>query len=289
VLDDRKSAILRAVVEQYVSTAQPVGSNAVAARSDMSVSSATVRNEMTLLEREGYLVQPHTSAGRVPTEKGYRFFVDGLADGGRELSAGSARQVREFFTAAHGELEQMLHDTTRLLTSLTHTAAVVVGEQPRDVRVRSVQLVDLSPQVLLAVVVFSNGDVLKRTVETVTPTDPDDVANAQSVIAAALSGTARADLRTWSPVTADGASVAVAGIVEATAAELRTALETDDARVFVEGASLLAGSLEARETVEQVLGILEQQFVVVSLLKELVDRGVTVAIGSETGVGPLAE
>jgi heat-inducible transcriptional repressor len=109
------------------------------------------------------------------------------------------------------------------------------------------------------------------------------------VIAAALSGTARADLRTWSPATADGASVAVAGIVEATAAELRTALETDDARVFVEGASLLAGSLEARETVEQVLGILEQQFVVVSLLKELVDRGVTVAIGSETGVGPLAE
>jgi heat-inducible transcriptional repressor len=289
VLDDRKSAILRAVVEQYVSTAQPVGSNAVAARSDMSVSSATVRNEMTLLEREGYLVQPHTSAGRVPTEKGYRFFVDGLADGGRELSAGSARQVREFFTAAHGELEQMLHDTTRLLTSLTHTAAVVVGEQPRDVRVRSVQLVDLSPQVLLAVVVFSNGDVLKRTVETVTPTDPDDVVNAQSVIAAALSGTARADLRTWSSATSDGASVAVAGIVEATAAELRTALETDDARVFVEGASLLAGSLEARETVEQVLGILEQQFVVVSLLKELVDRGVTVAIGSETGVGPLAE
>ncbi|MFZ4669393.1 MAG: heat-inducible transcriptional repressor HrcA [Microthrixaceae bacterium] len=289
MLDDRKSAILRAVVEQYVSTAQPVGSNAVAARSDVSVSSATVRNEMTLLERDGYLVQPHTSAGRVPTEKGYRYFVDGLADGGRELSAGSARQVREFFTAAHGELEQMLHDTTRLLTSLTHTAAVVVGEQPSDVRIRSVQLVDLSPQVLLAVVVCSNGDVLKRTVEMTAPTDPDDVAAAQSVIAAALAGTARVDLRTWSPVIAEGVPAAVGTVVDATAAELRTALQTDEARVFVEGASLLAGSLEARETVEQVLGILEQQFVVVSLLKELVDRGVTVAIGSETGVGPLAE
>ena len=289
MLDDRKSAILRAVVEPYVSTAQPVGSNAVAARADVSVSSATVRNEMTLLERDGYLVQPHTSAGRVPTEKGYRYFVDGLADGGRELSAGSARQVREFFTAAHGELEQMLHDTTRLLTSLTHTAAVVVGEQPSDVRVRSVQLVDLSPQVLLAVVVCSNGDVLKRTVEMTAPTDPDDVAAAQSVIAAALEGTARLDLRTWSPVIAEGVPAPVRTVVDAAAAELRAALQSDDARVFVEGASLLAGSLEARETVEQVLGILEQQFVVVSLLKELVDRGVTVAIGSETGVGPLAE
>ena len=79
-LDDRKSAILRAVVQQYIETAQPVGSTTVAHNPDVGVSSATVRNDMTVLEREGYLAQPHTSAGRVPTEKGYRFFVDGLAD-----------------------------------------------------------------------------------------------------------------------------------------------------------------------------------------------------------------
>ena len=78
-LDDRKAAILKAVVEEYVETAQPVGSQTIARAEDLHVSSATVRNEMTILEREGYLAQPHTSAGRIPTDKGYRFFVDSLA------------------------------------------------------------------------------------------------------------------------------------------------------------------------------------------------------------------
>ncbi len=296
MLDDRKSAILRAVVEHYVSTAQPVGSNAVAARADVAVSPATVRNEMTLLERDGYLAQPHTSAGRIPTEKGYRFFVDSIPERGRvDLSEASARQVREFFTAAHGELEQMLHDTTRLLTNLTHTAAVVVGDQVSVAVVRSVQLVDLSPRVLLLVLVFNNGDVVKRTVELDVDVDADDVARAQAVLVEELVG------QPWSAVTAwvaPGAAppsppvaqtVGTASVLTAVASSLGAEDHPDDARMFVEGTSFLAGSLEARETVEQVLGILEQQFVVVSLLKELVDRNVTVAIGSETGLSPLAE
>ena len=296
MLDDRKSAILRAVVEHYVSTAQPVGSNAVAARADVAVSPATVRNEMTLLEREGYLAQPHTSAGRIPTEKGYRFFVDSIPERGRvDLSEASARQVRDFFTAAHGELEQMLHDTTRLLTNLTHTAAVVVGDQVSMAVVRSVQLVDLSPRVLLLVLVFNNGDVVKRSVELDVDVDADDVAAAQAVLVEELVG------QPWSAVTAwvgPGAAppsppvartAGIASVLTAVASSLGAEDHPDDARMFVEGTSFLAGSLEARETVEQVLGILEQQFVVVSLLKELVDRNVTVAIGSETGLSPLAE
>ena len=88
MLDDRKAAILRAVVEEYIQTAQPVGSAHVANVRELSVSSATVRNEMGVLEREGYLVQPHTSAGRIPTDKGYRFFVDSLTPPGT-LDAGS--------------------------------------------------------------------------------------------------------------------------------------------------------------------------------------------------------
>lgn len=298
MLDDRKSAILRAVVEHYVSTAQPVGSNAVAARADVAVSPATVRNEMTLLERDGYLAQPHTSAGRIPTEKGYRFFVDSIPERGRvDLSEASARQVREFFTAAHGELEQMLHDTTRLLTNLTHTAAVVVGDQVSVAVVRSVQLVDLSPRVLLLVLVFNNGDVVKRTVELDVDVDADDVARSQAVLVEHLVGQTWSQVTSWSaPATPPTPATPTAGstpggasVLAAVAASLGADERPDDARMFVEGTSFLAGSLEARETVEQVLGILEQQFVVVSLLKELVDRNVTVAIGSETGLSPLAE
>src|SRR5205085_12404 len=125
-LDERKAAILRAVVTEYIETAQPVGSQRVAQAPEVSVSSATVRNEMATLEREGYLVQPHTSAGRVPTDKGYRFFVDQLTAPGA-LPAVQRQQVRDFFAAAHGELERMLHDTSQLLSDVTHYAAVVVG------------------------------------------------------------------------------------------------------------------------------------------------------------------
>src|SRR5947199_5053479 len=121
MLDERKASVLRAVVEAYISTAQPVGSSSVSRAPGVNVSSATVRNDMVALEQEGYLHQPHTSAGRVPTEKGYRYFVDSLGVPG-QLRGPQAHQVRTFFEKAHGELEQMLHDTSRLLSDLTeHT------------------------------------------------------------------------------------------------------------------------------------------------------------------------
>lgn len=283
-LDQRKAAILRAVVQQYIETAQPVGSTSVSARPDVAVSSATVRNEMTLLERDGFLAQPHTSAGRVPTEKGYRFFVDGLdaADG---LRATNVAAVRDFFATAHGEIESMLRETTRLLSTLTHSAAVVVGERPEAATVRSVQLVDLSARTVLVVVVLSNGTVLKRSVDVAEELGPDDVADAQETVSRGLLGADLVVVSRWEPPPA-----APGGVLAAVAANaIRRAIVAEDQRVFVDGAAHVAGSFEARETVEQVLLILEQQLVVVSLLRELLDGGLTVAIGSETGMETLAD
>src|SRR3954454_12767061 len=164
MLDDRKAAILRVVVEEYIETAQPVGSTHVAGLPRVSVSSATVRNEMAVLEREGYLVQPHTSAGRIPTDKGYRFFVDSLTEPG-PLDPVRRQQVRDFFAKAHGEIEQMLQDTSRLLSGLTDYAAVVVAPSHEVATIRSAQLVSLGPRTLLLVVVLSNGVVEKRILE----------------------------------------------------------------------------------------------------------------------------
>ena len=287
-LDQRKAAILRAVVQQYIETAQPVGSTTVANRPDVAVSSATVRNEMTVLEREGYLAQPHTSAGRVPTENGYRFFVDALP-GVDSPSPTNVRAVRDFFASAHGELESMLRETTRLLSSLTHSAAVVVGDAPEVASVRSVQLVDLSPRTVLAVVVLSNGVVLKRTFDPGADfpdgLSTDDLAAAQALVVQGIVDRGVADLSAWSaPSGAPGASVA-----DAAADAVRLAVAEAGQQVFVDGAAHVAGSFETRETVEQVLTILEQHFVVVSLLKELIDGCLTVAIGSETGVETLAD
>src|SRR5207248_9003381 len=121
MLDERKAAILRAVVEEYIETAQPVGSGHIAPA--VNVSSATVRNEMVAVEHEGYLRQPHTSAGRVPTDKGYRYFVASLRGPG-ELGTAQVHHVRTFFGNAHGELQQILHDTSRWLSDLADCTAV---------------------------------------------------------------------------------------------------------------------------------------------------------------------
>src|SRR3954447_3312082 len=163
-LDPRKATILRAVVAEYIETAQPVGSGHVAKSPGVNVSSATVRNDMATLEHDGFLQQPHTSAGRVPTDKGYRFFVDSLAEPA-VLAAADSQQIRSFFAKAHGELEQMLADTSRLLSSLTQYAAVVVPPPTEAATVRSVQLVGLTPRVALLVVVLSNGVIEKHTLE----------------------------------------------------------------------------------------------------------------------------
>src|SRR5690606_41045568 len=116
MLEDRKAAILKAVVEEYIQTAQPVGSGHIADAPGIGVSPATVRNELVQLEKQGYLHQPHTSAGRVPTDKGYRFFVDALQL--PPLGAVESDQISSFFETSHGEIERLLHETTQLLVGL---------------------------------------------------------------------------------------------------------------------------------------------------------------------------
>src|SRR5271168_4474492 len=116
-LNDRRAAILEAVVAEYIGSAEPVGSAHVANAPGVRVSSATVRTEMVALEREGYLAQPHTSAGRVPTDKGYRYFVDHLKAG--ELGSAQQQQIKEFFSHVRGEMEDVLEQTTTLLSRLT--------------------------------------------------------------------------------------------------------------------------------------------------------------------------
>lgn len=283
-LDDRKAAILRAVVEEYIDTALPVGSHHVAERSDVSVSSATVRNEMVALERDGFLAQPHTSAGRVPTDKGYRFFVDNLAGPG-PLGPAERARVREFFARAHGEIEQMLHDTSRLLSGLTSYAAVVVGPQAEAATVRSVQVVGLAPRVAVVVAVLSNGAVVKHTLDLDEPVGDERLGAVTAHLAPRAVGNTLSELADL-PATGDQVVDAVA----AKAADvLRSSGRDEPEHVFVGGAARMAAAFDAVETVRSVLDTLEQQYVVVSLLRDVLDRGLSVAIGREHGLEPLSE
>ena len=283
-LDDRKAGILRAVVEEYIDTAQPVGSSRIVQTGGLQVSAATVRNELSVLEREGYLTQPHTSAGRVPTEKGYRFFVDQLTPKGT-LQPAQRQAVQSFFNTTHGALEQMLHDTSRLLSNLTDYAAVVVGPPHEAATIRSIQIVGLAPRVALLVAVLSNGVVEKRSIELAEDTGDEVIAAASARLATALVGNVVGE---QVPVPASG-DAKVDAVAAAAQSELHASHDDEPDHVFVGGASRMATAFDAVGTVGQVLQILEQQYVVVSLLKDVLDRGLSVAIGSEVGHESLAE
>jgi heat-inducible transcriptional repressor len=284
LLDERKAAILRAVVEEYIETAQPVGSAHVAQADGVDVSSATVRNEMAVLETEGFLRQPHTSAGRVPTEKGYRFFVDHLSRPAR-LAGRSADEVRQFFARAHLEVESMLSDTSRLLSDLTNLTSVVVAPSPADARILSAQLVGLSTTAALLVVVLSDGTVEKHTVDLPEGIGDERLGAATAHLAAHVVGTARPQR----PIVPQVGDALVDDLVARAVDTMAHPPSSDPEHLYVGGAARMASAFDAIETVREVLGILEQQLVVVSLLRDVLDRGLQVAIGTETGMAPLAE
>src|SRR5271165_3953871 len=191
-LNARRAAILEAVVTEYIGTAEPVGSSHVASAPGVQVSPATVRSEMVALEREGYLVQPHTSAGRIPTDKGYRFFVDHLTSPG-VLGPTQRRKVSLFFDQVHGEMETVLERATGLLSELTSYAAVVVGPSHESAMIRSVQLVALSPAHALLVVVLSDGAVEKRTIDLPVDTPEETLARAAALLGVHLVGRTLSD------------------------------------------------------------------------------------------------
>lgn len=288
MLDDRKAAVLRAVVQEYIRTGQPVGSAHLARAHSLGVSPATVRNEMAALEREGFLAHPHTSAGRIPTDKGYRFYVDTIGAGGPAgvLEPVQKQQVQSFFAQAHGQLEEMLHDTSCLLSSLTHYAAMVVAPQQEDATVRSVQVVGLGSRVALVVAVLSTGAVEKATLE-IDPTVGDEhLAAAGAHLTGHLLGRPITDDR---PVVPTG-NATTDWLVAAARAGLVAHHRRDAEHVFVDGASHMAATFEAVATVRRVLTILEQQYLVVSLLREaLHDDRLNVVIGTEHRVESLAE
>jgi heat-inducible transcriptional repressor len=286
-LDERKAAILKSVVTGYVETAQPVGSSQVARDPVIDVSPATVRADMAALERDGFLTHPHTSAGRIPTDKGYRFFVDHLGSP-HPLARAEQEQVHDFFSCAHGELERILQDTSRLLAHLTDCAAVVVSPAHEALVIRSALLVRLSSGTAMLVIVLSNGVVERRTVPCPGTIADDTLDAASAFLQQGLSGCPFGRMPSPAPSGDEAVDDLVRASVQALADVDPTFAGSD--QVFVGGASHMAERFDAIDQVRSVLGILEQSYVVVSLLREVLDQGQSVSIGSEHGgVASLSE
>ncbi len=281
-LDARKATILEAVVVEHIDTAQPVGSSVVAASADLDVSPATVRSEMVTLEREGYLAQPHTSAGRVPTDKGYRYFVDHLSSG--VLGPAQQLQIHEFFKNVRGEVEDVLEQTSTLLSQMTNYTSVVVGPGHAHASILSVQLVNLDPRHHLLVTVYSDGSVTKHSVLPSVEASHVEVTEASRQLNALLIGTTL-ESRVQVPSRHDHVATLVRDSVSVLHAQQPT---FDGDQVFIGGSSRVAEVFDGVETVRKVLGILEQELLVVSLVQDILDQGLSVAIGSEHGYESLS-
>src|ERR1700709_1707682 len=161
--DERRFEVLRAIVADFVSTQEPIGSKSLVDRHNLGVSSATVRNDMAVLEAEGYITQPHTSSGRVPTEKGYREFVDRLEDV-KPLSSAERRAILGFLESGV-DLDDVLRRAVKLLAQLTREGAIVQYPTLSTSSVRHLEVVALTPARLLLVVITDSGRVDQRVVE----------------------------------------------------------------------------------------------------------------------------
>ena len=280
MLDERKTAILKAVVQEYVATGQPVGSSHIAQLPTVVVSSATVRNEMATLEQEGYLAQPHTSAGRIPTDKGYRHFVDSISPAGA-LAQGNASQVGEFFSGAHGRMDDLLRHTSTLLANLTQNTSVVVGPESETTTILAVHISRVTSRSATVVLVLSNHNVENDMIQISQDISDDQISRAVAHLSLTIVGRSLGDIGTVAS-TNDAHLDAVCFATISALSRHRI-----DTPVFVGGATSLANAFDAVDVVRDVLSTIEQQFVVVTLLQDLLDRGLSVAIGAEHGVQPL--
>jgi heat-inducible transcriptional repressor len=285
--DDRRLAVLRAIVEDYVSTREPVGSKALVERHRLGVSPATVRNDMAALEEEGLIAQPHTSAGRIPTDKGYRLFVDRLSTV-KPMSAAERRAIASFLEGAH-DLDDVVQRSVRLLAQLTQQVAIVQYPTLASSMVRHVELVALTPARLLVVLILSTGRVEQRLVELPEDLDENGLTDLRGRINRAAAGeriaaavTALGDLAEQ----ADHASRAPIAVVVASLIEAMSNHRSDE-RVVVGGTSNLARFGEGFETtIRPMLEALEEHVVLLRLLGEATSHAVTVRIGHE---GPIEE
>ncbi|NUS72504.1 MAG: heat-inducible transcriptional repressor HrcA [Corynebacteriales bacterium] len=285
-LDDRKLEVLKAIIEDYVSTHEPVGSKMLSQRHQLGVSPATIRNDMALLEDEGYLAQPHTSAGRIPTDKGYRLFVDRLSTV-KPLSGAERRAIGQFLECAV-DLDDVVHRTVRLLAQLTRQVAVVQYPSLTRSSVRHLELVPLSSARLLVVLITDTGRVEQRVVEFPAAVDESMVTDLRGVLNGALAGQALADAPTELHELLETAAPEMRPyLTTLSTVLLETLVERHEEKLVLAGTANLA-TVDFPGSIRPILEALEEQMVLLKLIGEVENpTGFQVRIGQENQLDSL--
>jgi len=278
-LTPRRREILRAVIREHVETGQPVGSKTLVETGGFSVAPSTLRYELAWLERAGLLDHPHTSAGRVPTDRGYRFLAEELI-----AARGPVADLPLDLSTAHREIDSALRATTEALSQITNLLAVASAPSLTTTTIRHVEVLVLQPQIVMVVVITASGAVAKRTVAFESSVDPKLAEFAREYLNETVTGHAIGTSSLRRHLEAPDLSTREREFLAAIAPVFNEVFDEGD-RLYVGGASRLMSELRARDTLElaRLAGLLEERAALLELLREVVgtSSSVSVRIGVE--------
>ncbi len=286
MLNERRRRVLQALVEEYIVSATPVGSKTLVARYDLGCSPATVRSELSILEETGFVAQPHISAGRIPTDTGYRSFVDELLE---RRSDSEERAISAPLRRA-AEIDDLMRETSAALTRLTNCLAITVAPSVSTARVKRLDLLSMGPRRVLFVLITESGQVVNRSIEIESEASPEHVSDLERVLNAAFSGKKASEIRPLrdavdtdesrqpgEPLSGKLVGRIVGVILEALG-------EADKDRLFHVGVPALLAQPEFHdaERARPLIEFLEDGISVLAALSEaLDDRALAVRIGHE--------
>lgn len=287
-LDERKEKILDAIIRNYLETGEPVGSRTISKYTDLNLSSATIRNEMADLEELGYIIQPHTSAGRIPSDKGYRFYVDHLMqEKDREVT-----EMKEFVIEKTEKMEQVLKQVAKLLANNTNYATLVSAPAYNTNKIKFIQLSHVDDEHILAVIVMNNNMVENQMIDVESSLDNETLLKLNLLLNSALNGLSIQEINLGTIAKlkeqAGSHSTIVGEVLDALANALN---ENEDLQIYTSGATniLKYPELSGSESATNLLSAFEEKEELLSLVTEsLADQesetGIQVYIGNEAPI-----
>ncbi len=294
-LDERKWVILKAIISNYLDTGEPVGSRTISKYTDLNLSSATIRNEMSDLEELGYITSPHTSAGRIPTDKGYRLYVDRMMETKDQVikeKDEELNKMKAMFLEKTDRMEGLLEAATKLLATNTNYTAMVTTPQYRSKKVKFVQLTDVDEHSVLAVILIEGNVVKNRMIHTESAIDKETMLKLNVMLNTFLQGLDLSEINleviTRMKTQAEGFGAVVNEVLDAIAQALS---EEDKVRVYTSGATniLKYPELSDNDRVSDILYAIEDKNELTEIMKQEGDNPIQVYIGNEMSADAMSE